>query len=285
MKRSFASLVVLALSLGVGWSSVPQSEPGAESPDLPTVDVREIPGRGYRVELRRTALDEALLEVARLAGVSLVVEGDFSQPVSLTVEGATLRDILREIAESFGMEFRDGRLLRVLPKAAQASEEEGVAETYRVRRVPLEDLDPELRGLLSPGGRMAVNAETGTVFVLDSPRVHELVREFLRAVEEGTAAPESASRRRSSEDPSVTSGRPTEISAVTLEGIFASKDPPRVPPLAIVNGTLVSEGDTILGGRLRIASILSDRIVCYTDRGQQVVVELQPVSESSAEEK
>ncbi len=147
------------------------------------VEARE-PGRERRISLDvvRAPVATVLQGLAEAGRVNLVLSEDVQGTVTLTLRDVPWTEALRGVvaARGLGMELSGG-LLRVAPLAAfqaeaeargrlaQSRRDEGPLRTwfFPVNHASAADLAPKVQAMLSPRGRVSVDARTNTLIVTD----------------------------------------------------------------------------------------------------------------------
>jgi len=146
-------------------------------------------GAGAPREARRISLDvvrapveQVLRGLAEVGGVNLVLSDEVRGTVTLTLRDVPWTQALRGVlvSQGLGMERRDNLLrvapLRVFQEEAEARARLASARTaerpVRTWLIPVSharaaDLLPQVQGVLSPRGRVSVDARTNTLIVTD----------------------------------------------------------------------------------------------------------------------
>ncbi|WNG22580.1 pilus assembly protein PilQ [Cystobacter fuscus] len=147
------------------------------------VQARE-PGRTRRVSLDvvRAPVEEVLRGLAELGGLNLVLSEEVGGTVTLTLRDVPWTQAFQGVlvSQGLGME-RQGNILRVAPlrvlqeeaetraRLAQGRRDEGPLRTWLipVSHARAAELLPQVQALLSPRGRVSVDARTNTLIVTD----------------------------------------------------------------------------------------------------------------------
>jgi type IV pilus assembly protein PilQ len=147
------------------------------------VQARE-PGQTRRVSLDvvRAPVEQVLRGLAEMGGLNLVLSEEVRGTVTLTLRDVPWTQALQGVlvSQGLGME-RSGNILRVAPlrvlheeaearaRLKQTRKDEGPLRTWfiPVSHARAEELLPQVKAVLSPRGRVSVDARTNTLIVTD----------------------------------------------------------------------------------------------------------------------
>lgn len=145
---------------------------------LPNAD--EIPstlGQRVSLDLRNVAIDEALKFLSMKTGINIVYTKAVTGQVTLTVEDASIQDILDIMLRSNSLAYdKKGEIYSIMTEAEyKAIYGKNFSDVRQVKVFRLKYAVPEqafgiLDALKSDVGRIFVDTESGTVLVLDTPQ-------------------------------------------------------------------------------------------------------------------
>ena len=149
---------------------------------LPVQAREPSPSRRVSLDVVRAPVEQVLRGLAELGGVNLVLSEEVRGTVTLTLRDVPWTRALQGVlvSQGLGMELR-GNILRVAPlrvlqeeaearaRLKQTRQDEGPLRTWfiPVSHARAEELLPQVRTVLSPRGRVSVDARTNTLIVTD----------------------------------------------------------------------------------------------------------------------
>lgn len=149
----------------------------------PALAQGEPQGPRLSLDLHDADLPSVLFLLAEISGTNMVVSQEVKGRVTLRVHHLTAGEILRTVLEQkgLGMERSGGVLLidtleaqltraesRSRARAAREASAPSRTVLLPVRYARAEELLPVVRGMLSPGGRVSVDARTNTLIITET---------------------------------------------------------------------------------------------------------------------
>ena len=124
------------------------------------------------IQARAVPADQLIRTIAETAGLNVVIAGELSDPITLTLSGAPVNAALHAILELTGhVVVQEGDVLKIVPLRAAANQTTlpGMAvRVFRLRYVRASTIRPGLDALKSPRGQIQV-IETPEVASVDQP--------------------------------------------------------------------------------------------------------------------
>lgn len=183
-KRNFLLVLFLMFSFIVTPFLNAQEPTTAKEDDEP-----EIKRSGSQISCKEASLVTLLNMIAENAEINIIIPDEVDRKVSfqLDLNKIDAMKLLEILLTSYGYELkledREQKLYRVVvteaSKRKEVKETPKTKNTFQLTRIPVEEAEMKIRGMLSPKGKMEVNRKANAFYVEDTSEALKKVSEYV----------------------------------------------------------------------------------------------------------